>query len=223
MNSNLNFEDSAKHQKGTPAESLNPEDKTNKGKGMPSKPIEDDLDSKGRFVQLLKQYIYKEKGDQIYDQIIMDIGSLFYEQLKAGTLTTNVEVNFILDLDLMHMIHYSQFVGENFARCIFRYTPHLSTYVRDTFLLKLEEEEKKVRASVLRDFNWRLPQSAWEHFSVKTNLKLSNFPLSVDRVNPSVLLRERLLREYGQLVQIKLARVVSVFEPSSYLYKQVKK
>ena len=149
----------------------------------------------------------------------MDIGSLFIEQLKAGSLTNDIEVNFILDLDLMHMIHYSQFVAENFSRCIFRYSPHLSTYVRDTFLLKLEEEEKKVRASVLRDFSYRLPQAAWDHFSVKVNLKLSNFPVAVDRVDPSVLLRERLLREYGQLVQLKFARIVSVFEPSSYLYK----
>lgn len=58
---------------------------------------------------------------------------------------------------------------------------------------------------------------------MKVNLKLSNLPTAISTVDPQVLLADKLLREYGQLVQVKLARVVSVFEPSSYLYKQIKK
>ena len=54
-------------------------------------------------------------------------------------------------------------------------------------------------------------------------MKLSNQPTAVNTIDPNVLLSDKLLREYGQLVQVKLARVVSIFEPTSYLYKQIKK
>jgi hypothetical protein len=45
----------------------------------------------------------------------------------------------------------------------------------------------------------------------------------VEQVNPSLLLNNSLLREHGQLVNLKLARVVSVFEPQAYLYSKIKR
>ena len=38
-------------------------------------------------------------------------------------------------------------------------------------------------------------------------------------IDPKVLLGNPLLREYGQLVNLKMARVVSVFEPAAYVSK----
>ena len=45
------------------------------------------VSTKARFVQRLKQFLYQEKGEHIYDHLLMDIGQFFYEQLKNGTLT----------------------------------------------------------------------------------------------------------------------------------------
>ena len=98
--------------------------------------------------------------------------------------------------------------------------------MRDIFLLKLEDEERSIRSSISTDAltePFKINTDKCDNFSVKVNLKLSNLPTSVNTVDPQVLLSDRLLREYGQLVQVKLARVVSIFEPTSYLYKQIKK
>ena len=83
------------------------------------------LTAKTRFISQLKLFLYKEKGDQIYDQVMMDIGPLFYEQLKNGTLNQVIEVPFTLDIDLMALTFYDQFIAENFTRCLFRYSAHL--------------------------------------------------------------------------------------------------
>jgi len=102
----------------------------------------------------------------------------------------------------------------------------LSEYVREVFLLRLENEERSQRTQIsisglTNTFN--LKKESCSNFSVKVNLKLSNLPTAVNTVDPQVLLSNTLLREYGQLVQVKLARVVTVFEPTSYLYKQIKR
>ena len=39
-----------------------------------------------------------------------------------------------LDLDIIKMIHFDQFLAENFIRCFFRYYPKLSNYVKDVYL-----------------------------------------------------------------------------------------
>lgn len=48
-------------------------------------------------------------------------------------------------------------------------------------------------------------------------MKLANLPTVNDSIDPKVLLANPLLRDYGQLVNLKLARVVSVFDPASYI------
>lgn len=52
---------------------------------------------------------------------------------------------------------------------------------------------------------------------------MANLPVVESNVDPKVLLGNPLLREYGQLVNLKLARVVSVFEPASYVSKVFRK
>jgi len=37
------------------------------------------------------------------------------------------------DIDLIKMIHYDQFLADNFIRCFFRYYPKLSEYVKEVF------------------------------------------------------------------------------------------
>ena len=49
---------------------------------------------------------------------------------------------------------------------------------------------------------------------LKVNLKLQNLPISVGEVSAKFLRNNDLVREYGQLVNLKLARVVSVSQPS---------
>ena len=46
-----------------------------------------------------------------------------------------------MEIDLMHLAYYNQFVAENFTRCIFRYYGYLAEYVKDIFLAKVEDEE----------------------------------------------------------------------------------
>ena len=124
----------------------------------------------------------------------MDLGSYLYNLLKSGNLTQFIEVPFTLDIDLMQLIYFNQFVAENFMRCIFRYYGHLPDYVKETFATKIQEEE-----NMDQEQSQRMMQS-WDKFSVKVNLKLSNLPTAIDKVDPFVLLSDSLLREYGQLV-----------------------
>ena len=70
----------------------------------------------------------------------MEMGPFFYEQLKNGKLTQFLEVPYTLDLDLTHLCFFDQFVAENLTRCLFRYLAQISDYVRDVFILKVEDE-----------------------------------------------------------------------------------
>ena len=58
---------------------------------------------------------------------------------------------------------------------------------------------------------------------IKLNLKLTHFPYSVKRIDPKALLSNNLLLNHGQLIKIKFARVVSVFPPSCYILRRLKK
>lgn len=58
---------------------------------------------------------------------------------------------------------------------------------------------------------------------IKLNLKLSHFPNCVKRIDPKALLSNNLLLNHGQLVQIKFARVISVFPSSCYILRRLKK
>ena len=80
---------------------------------------------------------------------------------------------------------------------------HLSEYVREVFLLRLENEERQQRSQIsIKGLTntFQLKKESCCNFSVKVNLKLSNLPTAVSTVDPQVLLSNTLLREYGQLV-----------------------
>ena len=64
------------------------------------------MTAKSKFIQRLKQFLYQEKGDQIYDQILMDMGPLFLDQLKNGTLSQVIEVGYTLDIDIMALTFF---------------------------------------------------------------------------------------------------------------------
>lgn len=46
-----------------------------------------------------------------------------------------------LELDLMDMILYDAFLGENFIKCLFRYYSFLPDYVKEIFIDKYVEQE----------------------------------------------------------------------------------
>ena len=89
------------------------------------------------------------------------MGPLFYDQLKNGTLSQVLEVAYTLDIDLMVLTFFDQFVAENLTRCIFRYSAQLSDYVREVFLRRVEDEERSLRSSFAQ------PQTLTEKFNLK--------------------------------------------------------
>lgn len=56
---------------------------------------------------------------------------------------------------------------------------------------------------------------------IKLNLKLTHFPYALDQVNPAALLSNSIMRNHGQLVSIKLVRVVNVFPSQFYLHMRL--
>ena len=112
--------------------------------------------------------------------------------------------------------------------------------MREIFLLKLEEDSMMFRygarhsepesqksndhiGKALKMMQNTSDKSLKKKFTVKVNLKLANLPKVNDCIDPKVLLGNPLLREYGQLVNLKLARVVSVFQPASFMSKRYKR
>ena len=75
-------------------------------------------------------------------------------------------------------------------------------------------EEKKVQEKM---------KQIEEKLFIKLNLRLSHFPYFISQVGPATLLGNSLLRNHGQLVSLKLARVVNVFQPHYYLYSKLHK
>jgi len=125
---------------------------------------------------------------------------LSLESLARSTSSTPVEHTVQIDLDLTHMVYWDQFMGENFIKCIFRYYPLVPSFVTDIFIQKLAEEDPKLYAKLqsrLKKKGTYQELYVSDLIVLRVNLKLSNLPYAVDKVNPSVLLRNALLREYG--------------------------
>ncbi len=51
------------------------------------------------------------------------------------------ELSLDFDLDLIKMIHFDQFLADNFIRCFFRYYPKLSDYVKEVFIDGYRDQE----------------------------------------------------------------------------------
>lgn len=56
---------------------------------------------------------------------------------------------------------------------------------------------------------------------IKLNLRLTHFPYALDQVNPATLLTNSTMRNHGQLISIKLARVVNTFPPQFFLHSKL--
>lgn len=153
---------------------------------------------KSQFKRQLKLYIRREHGQFIFDSLYLASNGSFKERA--------VQQEVCLSLDFLQMVYSDSFLGENFFRCFFRYYPLLSEYVKQIFVQLLREEEGEVAA-----------QKAFENLAVKVHLKLMNFPFAEERLEAHELLRSPYMRTHGQLVALKLARVVSVCQPSLYV------
>ena len=114
---------------------------------------------------------------------------------------------------MQHMVYENQFLGENFIKCFFRYYALLPAFVAESFVQELTQEEPALGQQLI---------TVLDKFSVRIDLRLKNFPQSLDSLTPHVLMANSLLREYGQLVNLKLARVVAVNEPSQFMYRRTK-
>lgn len=79
-----------------------------------------------------------------------------------------------MELDVIDMVYTDQFLGENFIKCFFRYYAEISTYVQQVFLLQLNKEDPKLTDKIM---------IADDRFSLKVNLKLTDFPVSVEQVS----------------------------------------
>jgi hypothetical protein len=56
---------------------------------------------------------------------------------------------------------------------------------------------------------------------IKLNLRLTHFPYALSQVDPRALQANSIMRNHGQLVGIKLARVVNVMASSLYLHSKL--
>ena len=117
--------------------------------------------NKTRFISALKEYIKLRKGKVIFEQIDCQLPSSLFilsnggqhqkefedelvfdgyrKQASASTIDlsngTRSDATVVdLELDLMDMILYDPFLGENFIKCLFRYYSHLTDYVKEIFL-----------------------------------------------------------------------------------------
>jgi hypothetical protein len=90
----------------------------------------------------------------------------------------------------------------------------MPTFVKQVFVEISREEDSE-----------EIAQAAEENLQIRLFLKLTHFPCSEERLDAAVLLKSPQLRSHGQLVALKLSRVLSVFPPQFFIqsktYKRV--
>ena len=59
--------------------------------------------------------------------------------LDSDSKQSHLEVALELDIDLIKMIHYDQFLADNFIRCFFRYYAKMPRYIKDVFVESYRE------------------------------------------------------------------------------------
>ena len=87
------------------------------------------------FIEKLKSFLRQEKGEQIIGQLSMCVlqNPMSSQELEKVDSAHQYEVALNFDIDLIKMIHFDQFLADNFIRCFFRYYPKMSEYVKDIF------------------------------------------------------------------------------------------
>ena len=92
------------------------------------------------FINKLKSFLKQEKGPYITDQLTLCLPFQYnQDDFKQSSqdqknLMQGLPPALDLDIDLIKMIHFDQFLADNFIRCFFRYYPKLSQYVKEVFL-----------------------------------------------------------------------------------------
>jgi hypothetical protein len=114
--------------------------------------------NKNRFISALKSFLKDNKGDLIYNQIFQQLPSNLHDQVsqvkeyedelvfqgyKKQCKSTYIDLTkgarseastVDLEIDLMEMILFDPFLGENFIKCLFRYYTYMSQYVKEVFV-----------------------------------------------------------------------------------------
>ena len=95
-----------------------------------------------------------------------------------------------LDIDLLDMLMWNRFLGENFIKCVFRYHAELPAYILELFYYRhIATLKIPVSSKALGQLT--------ELVLVKVNLKLVNHPEVRDSVTTDVWYKSNQLREYG--------------------------
>ncbi|CDW78228.1 UNKNOWN [Stylonychia lemnae] len=188
--------------------------------------------AKDNFIYLLKSFLKEDKGNQIYDMVTMNLPAEI-NQISGGKIqVSNFEVTVDLEIDLMNMIYFDQFLAENFIRCFFRYYPKLSIYIKEVFIEIYTQEQMTLikhtsqnsAQQYEREHQFKMKVADLEMgMVIKLNLRISHFPYFINQIDPATLLSNSILRNHGQLIQLKLVRVLNVFQPSLYLYSKLYK
>jgi hypothetical protein len=145
-----------------------------------------------------------------------------YRKAGSSRWDKNEVVHVDLELDLIDMLIYDPFLGENLIKCLFRYYPLLPEYVKSIFIEMYTETHAMLRPDQTEAQIDGVSERLEKELQLKINLKLTHFPYSVRRIDPKALLNNNLLLNHGQLVQIKFARVLSVQQPSCYILRRLK-
>lgn len=89
-------------------------------------------------------------------------------------------VSVSLELDLLAMVLWSRFLGENFIKCILRYHAELPAYILELFCQQRE--------------NLKVLSKLSQTIILRVNLKLTNYPDAVSKVSHQLLLKNSVLR-----------------------------
>jgi hypothetical protein len=200
----------------------------NEIKALVKTPIEDKK-NKGRFIKGLKDYISDKSGQLIFDQIFSQLPGIslkeFEDQLCfSGYKKKEEEATIVdLDIDLIDLICHDPFIGENLIKCLFRYYSQISEFVKEIFIDWYIEQNVSLSQDGQNQSLDSNVQNLKNNLVIQLNLKLSHFPNSVRKIDQKALLSNNLLLNHGQLINLKFVRVISKSQPSSYLFRRLKK
>ena len=113
-----------------------------------------------------------------------------YIDLDRGSRSEATLVD--LEIDLMDMILFDPFLGENFIKYLFRYYSFMSQFVKEIFIDMYSDGSSDLMVFTKSPSDFvinKLEKNLW----LKLNLRLSHFPTSIKRIDPQALLSNNLL------------------------------
>ena len=161
---------------------------------------------------MLKQYLSERKSCVFYDQIYSQLPyDFFYDYKeftheidfkgyqKVGSCKWNKDniLTVDLDLDLMDMLMFDPWLGENLIKCLFRYYSLLPEYVKNIFVEMYEENNQIIQNESEMPKLDKIVNRMKNEIKLKVNLKLTHFPYSFKRIDHKVLLNNNLLVNHG--------------------------